>query len=278
MSFDTTCRRLAEIFPEDFASWLLGERIALTELSPTELSVEPIRADSVMLLQGQTDILHVEFQTDPKPDIPLRLADYRLRLHRRFPDKTIHQVVLYLRETTSERVYQNYFEIAGMYAEFEVMRLWEIPAEALMEYTGLLPFAVLGRSMEPVQMLRRAVGEMLKIEDETQQHEAMAAAYVLAGLRCEEAVIAEVIRRDVMRESVTYQAILREGREEGREEGRQAMAYAICRQLTKRFGSLPETVLSAIAVLPLSALEALSEALLDFASLDELERWLVERS
>ncbi|NJK51689.1 MAG: hypothetical protein HC936_00960 [Leptolyngbyaceae cyanobacterium SU_3_3] len=35
MSFDTTCRRLAEIFPEDFASWLLGYRVPLTELSLT---------------------------------------------------------------------------------------------------------------------------------------------------------------------------------------------------------------------------------------------------
>ena len=277
MSFDTTCRRLAEIFPEDFASWLLGERIALTELSPTELSIEPIRADSVMLLQGQNDILHVEFQTVPKSDVPMRLADYRLRLHRRFPDKTIHQVVLYLRETTSERVYQNYFEIAGMYAEFNVVRLWEVPAEALMEYRGLLPFAVLGQSAEPVQTLRRAVGEMLKIEDEVQQHEAIAAAYVLAGLRCEEAVIAEVIRRDVMRESVTYQAILREGREEGREEGRQVMSYAICRQLIKRFGELPETTQTTIAALPLSALEALSEALLDFTSFDEIQVWLAKQ-
>jgi predicted transposase YdaD len=30
MSFDSTCRRLAEMFPADFATWLLGRPIALT--------------------------------------------------------------------------------------------------------------------------------------------------------------------------------------------------------------------------------------------------------
>jgi predicted transposase YdaD len=41
MSFDTTCRRLAKIFPQDFARWLLGYPVPLTELKPTELSMEP---------------------------------------------------------------------------------------------------------------------------------------------------------------------------------------------------------------------------------------------
>jgi predicted transposase/invertase (TIGR01784 family) len=276
MSFDTTCRRLAEIFSEDFASWLLGERISLTELSPTELSIEPIRADSVILLQGQAVILHVEFQTDPKPDVPMRLADYRLRLHRKFPEKTIHQVVIYLRETGSERVYQNYFEIAGMYAEFNVLRIWEIPAEELMPFSGLLPFVALSQTAEPIQTLRRAIWEILKIADESQQHEAMAAAYILAGLKFEAAIISQIIRRDVMRESVTYQVILQEGREEGREEGRKAEAIALTtRLLTRRLQQgLSETMKSRLSALPLPILEDLSEALLEFTTLSDLEHWL----
>jgi predicted transposase YdaD len=189
MSFDSTCRRLAEQFSEDFASWLLGYRVPLTELSPTELSISPIRANSVILLQGQAEIVHIEFQTDPKDDIPMRLADYRLRLHRKFSDKTIHQAVIYLRETNSERVYQNYFEIPGMYAEYNVIRIWEVPAEQLMRFPGLLPFVGLSRSDDPIRSLRRAVREIQNIEDESQQHEALAATYVLSGLKFEATVI-----------------------------------------------------------------------------------------
>jgi predicted transposase YdaD len=39
--FDNTCKFLAENFPSDFATWLLGKPITLTKLSPKELSLEP---------------------------------------------------------------------------------------------------------------------------------------------------------------------------------------------------------------------------------------------
>jgi predicted transposase YdaD len=48
--FDNVCRFLAESFSADFATWLLGESIALTQLSPSELSLEPIRADASIQL------------------------------------------------------------------------------------------------------------------------------------------------------------------------------------------------------------------------------------
>jgi predicted transposase/invertase (TIGR01784 family) len=219
MSFDSTCRRLAEQFPEDFASWLLGRPIASTILQPTELSLEPIRADNVMLFEGESDILHMEWQTDPKQVVPARLADYRLRLHRYAPNKTIHQVVIYLRKTDSPRVHQDYFEIPGMYAEFRVIRLWEIPVEELMQYPGLLPFAALGQTDDPERALRSAVREMKRVRNRDQQHEVLGAAYLLSGLVLDTSTIGKIIRRDVMRESVTYQAVLEEGREEGRGEG-----------------------------------------------------------
>jgi predicted transposase YdaD len=59
--YDNTCKFIAETFPTDIATWLLGEPIALTKLEPSELSVEPIRADSLILLQSEDTILHAEF-------------------------------------------------------------------------------------------------------------------------------------------------------------------------------------------------------------------------
>ena len=61
---DNICKFLAESFSADFASWLLGEAITLTKLEPSELSVEPIRADSVIFLESSEIILHIEFQCD----------------------------------------------------------------------------------------------------------------------------------------------------------------------------------------------------------------------
>jgi predicted transposase/invertase (TIGR01784 family) len=87
----------------------LGESITLTKLEPSELSVEPIRADSVIFLESSDLILHIEFQTDPNKNIPFRMADYRLRLYRRFPEKQVHQVVIYLTKNKSPLVYETTF-------------------------------------------------------------------------------------------------------------------------------------------------------------------------
>jgi predicted transposase/invertase (TIGR01784 family) len=79
--YDNTCKYLAENFPEDISSWLIGERVTLTELQPTELSVDPIRADSMILLTNEDLILHLEFQTDADDEIPFRTIDYRVRAY-----------------------------------------------------------------------------------------------------------------------------------------------------------------------------------------------------
>jgi predicted transposase YdaD len=71
---------------------------------------------------------------------------------------------------------------------------------------------------------------------------------------------------------------LEEGREEGLAEGRQAIASMLSRLLTKRFGELPQQIHASIAGLSLPVLQDLSEALLDFTSLAELESWLQTRS
>jgi predicted transposase YdaD len=61
--FDNICKFLAETYSTDIASWLLGEPIPLTQVQPQELAVEPIRADSLILLEAESLLLHLEFQT-----------------------------------------------------------------------------------------------------------------------------------------------------------------------------------------------------------------------
>jgi predicted transposase YdaD len=63
--FDNLSKFLAQHYSKDFASWLIGRNITLTELKPTELSLEPLRADSLILLKAGKLILHIEMQTDP---------------------------------------------------------------------------------------------------------------------------------------------------------------------------------------------------------------------
>ncbi|MGG6263388.1 hypothetical protein ACQ4M3_03415 [Leptolyngbya sp. AN03gr2] len=46
----------------------------------------------MILLQSDEAILHIEFQTLPKEEIPFRKLDYRVRGKRRYKTKTMQQV------------------------------------------------------------------------------------------------------------------------------------------------------------------------------------------
>ena len=81
-----------------------------------------------------------------------------------------------------------------------------------------------------------------------------------------------------LQQTRVYQEIKEEGREEGREQGREeATVNLVVRQLTKRFGEIPSEMRSSISGLPLAVLEDLSEALLDFTSVSDLQAWLEAR-
>ncbi|NEO40014.1 MAG: Rpn family recombination-promoting nuclease/putative transposase [Moorea sp. SIOASIH] len=265
--FDNTCKFLAESFSEDFASWLLGEPITMTQLSPSELSLEPIRADALILLNSDDFVLHVEFQTQPDSTMAFRMADYRLRVFRRFPNKQMRQVVIYLTRSTSELVYQTAFEIPGTRHEFEVIRLWEQPTQLFLESTGLLPLAVLTQTPDAAATLRQVAARVEAIPEIRIQSNVAASAGILAGLLLKRDFINQVLRRDIMEQSVIYQDI----KNEGRHEGEQSL---ILRLLLRRIGEVSPEMRTQVQALSLAQLEALGEALLDFTKPDDLDEWM----
>ena len=273
--YDNVSKFLAEHYSADFATWLLGAPTELTTLSPTELSLEPIRADALILLQSNETILHCEFQTKPDPKIPFRMADYRLRVYRKFPLKRMVQVVIYLRQTNSELVYQDRFELNNLESRFNVVRIWEVEPEVFLSTPGLLPYAVLGCSDAPEVMLREVVTRLAELPDVTERNNLMAATSILSGLRLDKSVIQGLIRSEVMRESVIYQDILAEGEARGEARGRQAgECDLVLRQLARRVGNVSPEAQVRVTALSLARLEELGEALLDFTSLADLEGWL----
>ena len=71
-----------------------------------------------------------------------------------------------------------------------------------------------------------------------------------------------------LKETRVYQEI--------KEEAEQRERSLILRLLTRRVGELPQEVRSSVENLSLEKLEHLSEALLDFSSMDDLQLWLEE--
>ena len=289
--YDNICKFLAESFSNDFAQWLLGEPVSLSQLSPRELSLEPIRADALILLQSTTLVLHIEFQTQPQLELPFRMADYRLRVYRRYPNKKMHQVVIYLKPTSSELVYQDRFDIPGTRHEFQVIRLWEQPEEVFWQSPGLLPLAVLSltracfrrgnlakfarQTKDRRGTLREVAQRIEQIRERRKRSNVAASTAILAGLVLEKEVIERLLRQELMRESVIYQEIRAEGKAEGRAEGKQeGEASLVLRLLRKHTGQVSRDLEKQIQGLSIEELEDLGEALLDFANEADLVNWL----
>ncbi|MDX2272734.1 MAG: Rpn family recombination-promoting nuclease/putative transposase [Cyanobacteriota bacterium] len=239
--YDPICKFLVEHYSQDFATWLLGASEPLTEIKPSELSLEPIRADSIILLQSKQSILHLEFQTQPKRNIPFRVLDYWVRIHRIFPGKDIVQVVIYLEPTGSDRVYESAFVLGTTRHEFQVIRLWEQSPDLFLQAPGLWPFVMLTKVSDPEAMLRDLSQRIDQLSDPQMQSNVSAATAVLAGLVLDNEIINRILRKDIMRQSVIYQEIQEEaiaehkqewiqlgkqegiqlGKEEGKQEGKQ---------------------------------------------------------
>lgn len=280
--YDNVCKFLAENYSADFSQWLLGQPVELTQISPSELQADPIRADALIFLESENTVLHIEFQTQADPNIPFRMADYRLRLYRRCPEKEVLQVVLYLKPTRSELVQQDFFDIPGTRHQFRVIRLWEQPAEDLIKFKGLLPLAILGQTRNPEQTLYQIERQIRKL-NRSERNNVAAATSILAGLSLDKELIKKVLKEEIVQDSVIYQEIvaeatargLQQGRQEGRQQGRQqGEANLVMRQLRRRIGRIDSNLEAVIQTLAIDQLEILGEELLDFTNQSDLENWL----
>ncbi len=272
MTYDNICKYLAEEYPLNFARWLFPSQATEIEVLKTELSLEPIRADSVTLLQSSNQILHLEFQTLPgsEPPLPLRMLDYWLRLYRQYRCP-IEQVIIFLKPTTSEAVFVNEFTAINTWHRYRVIRLWEQDPAPFLADNALLPLATLTKTDSPKTLLEQVAAQVARIESTPQRQNVAASVEILAGLRFEQNLINQLFREDIMKESVIYQQILQEGVRQGQQLGE---ASLVIRLLERRFGSVDATTLEQIRRLTSDRLEQLAVALLDFVAITDVASWL----
>jgi predicted transposase/invertase (TIGR01784 family) len=276
MSYDNVCKYLAENYPDDLVRWLLGKRAGPIQILKTELKQDPIHADSLVLLKTDRKILHLEFQTSAqsKPPMPFRSLDYFVRLKKEYGlTIEIIQIVLYLRETNSPKVFEDCYQTSTTSHQFRVMRLWEEDPKQLLTVPALLPFATLAKTKSPENLLQVVAKQVARIEDEQARKNVTGCAEVLAGLKFDKTLIRKIFREDIMRESVIYQDILQQGVQKGRKEGE---AMMLLRVLRSRLGGLPPEIESRVSSLPPQSLEALADRLSEFSQLSDLTAWLGE--
>jgi predicted transposase YdaD len=165
----------------------------------------------------------------------------------------VQSVVILLRKQADVRgltglvEYGPFPERGSLRFHFEVVRLWEQPVETLLAGgAGTLPLAPLAAI--PRRDVRQVVQQMEeRIEQCATPGEAAgiwASTYILMGLRYSTDEAQRLLHGvPAMRESTTYQAILREGRAEGRADGAREL---LLRMGEQRFGTPSGSVLREI--------------------------------
>ncbi len=76
-----------------------------------------------------------------------------------------------------------------------------------------------------------------------------------------------------MRESITYRELVETSEQRGRQEDEVLLTL---RQLTRKFGPLPDDLSQQVRNLNISQLEKLGEALLDFQTPTDLDNWFTQ--
>jgi predicted transposase YdaD len=280
--FDATLKDLIEAYPRDWLRPLGFEEAAPVEVISADLSTVTAEADRVLRVRAPRPwLLHLELQAGRDVSLPRRLLRYNVLLHDRHALPVRSAVVLLRRQADDHSLTGTYEyaaegEDGGTRIRYRVVRIWQHPVESILEGgLGTLPLAPLA------DVPRAAVPDVIRRMDERLRAEAPApvaaklwtATYVLMGLRYDRALAAQLLQGvRQMKESVTYQAILDEGRAEGRAKGRaEELQRVLLLQGEKRFGPAGARVRETLAALhDIERLEALSLRLLDVESWDEL--------
>ncbi len=272
--FDAILKHLPEEYPQDWA-WIAGvDRSTSVTVIDADVSTVSAAADKVLRI-GDRDpwILHLEFQASRDAKLGDRMLQYNVLLRNRH-SIPVRSVLILLRPRAAGRGATGQVEWrlpSGkpyLAFEYEVMRLWQIPPETLFKGgIGTLPLLPLSQVTRPE--LPRLIREMSsRFDREAQKSDVDSLwtdTYVLMGLEYEKAFVNQLLRGvRSMKESVTYQAIL----EEGREEGSRRMLLALG---TKRFGKPPVKIRKAIAAITEPVvLERLAVRLLDVETWNDL--------
>jgi predicted transposase YdaD len=181
---------------------------------------------------------------------------------------------------------QHHLPDGSLYHEFRynVVKLWERPVDDILAGDlATLPLAPVSRvpAGELPRIIRR-MDERIEREASTDERpDLWTAAFLLMGLIYPEHLARTLLQgKSYMRDSTTYQAILREGEAKGKAEGKaEGIAQGkaeearglVLRLGRKQFGPpAPQFEAKIQAMTDVEKLEELSERVLDVSSWDEL--------
>jgi predicted transposase YdaD len=286
-SADIGSKRLISLAPDAWVKWV-SQSDDVVPLEILNAEFQWVSRESDVLIKafsptyGEFLILN-EIQLRYSAKMPLRMRAYAALAEERYGLPTLPILINILPPpatvTICNRFESNFLDLQ-VRQDFRVINLWEVEAELVFERSlnTLMPFVPIlkGGGEEPV--VRRAL-EVLRQDEQLNQMEPLLAFF--ASFVMDTELVAQIVRWDmtVLRESPWYQEILQQGEQKGKAEGiaegrTEGERSLVLRLLARRVGTLPTSVAAQVQALELPQLEALGEALLDFAQLSDLTDWL----
>jgi len=156
---DILLRDILQKIPEKFIQLLTGKRGSKI-LDNTFPVIKERKADFVVELEGGS-IFHLELQTYPDKNMPLRMLEYRVLLMQKYPNKEIRQMVLFVGDRTPKM--KNSINDKNLSFSYELKHIKELSCRELMESPQME--AVLCNVENPERYFNDLFQELLKLPE-----------------------------------------------------------------------------------------------------------------
>lgn len=242
-----------------------------------------VQATRVDLLGSTAEghLVHIELQSNNDLKMPLRMAEYLLRVYRQF-GKFPRQILLYVGEP--ELRMESALIGPSLSFQYSIVDVKTIDGSQLLASPRFEDnvVAILTRIQDKESAVRQILSRIATLEAGAREA-AFASLLIISGLRkLEQAVKKEAQTMPILNNILDHEVIgpairqgLQQGLEQGLEQGlqqgiQQGSLSVLQRQIQKRFGTLPEWAESRLASLSITELDDLSVRILDAKSLEDL--------
>ncbi len=228
MTFDATLKDMGRDSPQGFLTTFDRPPAAPVKLLNVDLSTVTTSADLILGLgEPLEEIIHLDFQSSAAAWKHADLMVYNALVFAHY-HAPVHTIVLLLRPEAAHPNMTGAIDYAprpgrgSMHFTYEVVRLWERPAEELLAADlGVAPLAMLGRLPEGLSLVdglaviaQRLVERLEKEAPPERVKKLLTDALLLTGLRVRRDLAVKIFRGvRAMQESDTYLMILDEGKE-----------------------------------------------------------------
>lgn len=256
--------------PEDATSWAEGY-----QFTAAEIKEKAFRFDGIFMPEVKDKpIYFVEVQFQQKKSFYWEfIAEINLYLNQYRPPQDWKAVAIFAQRSLEPKAITLYQQ--ELIASSRILRIY---LDELTEQTslgiGILQLIVSPESpaLALVPQLRyRAQTEIADLTVQQDIIELLGTILISKFSHLSRQEIEAMFLVNDLKQTKVYQ----EAKAEGKQEGRQNEArLLLLRLLSKRFGTMSDRQLQAIDSLSLTQLENLGEALLDFQTIGDLDRWL----